>query len=122
MSQQAYEQFLALNVGEFFAATDEKDWGTMPDAFVKNGPDKFRRTYDDVEWRADIDILGKTYEYKGETRIMAKGWSGLKVLETIPEHLGYITEEEAAARRVADHQRLVDYVEEHGEYPDQGFW
>jgi hypothetical protein len=122
VSQLAYDQFLALNVGEFFAAADEKDWGTMPDCFVKNGPNKFRRSYDNVEWRADVDILGKTYEYEGKTRVMSEGWSGIKILDTIPEHLGYITEEEAQQRREADHQRLVDYVAEYGEYPDQGFW
>lgn len=123
MSEQAYQEFVALPVGALFTSTAE--WGAQ-DAFIKVDAERYRRTYDYITWNADGGGLvpGAAVGTDGGIR-GTKNWPGVQVMGEVPQWISHkppLTQAECDERELADHKRLREYVEKTGELPEMGFW
>lgn len=124
MSELAYEEFLALPVGALFTSTAE--WGEQ-DAFIKSDAERYRRSYDYITWKAACEIPGMGIRGGNNTLRgdNTESWPGLRVMDEVPKWISGtppLTEEQCREREAADHKRLREYIKEHGEYPEMGFW
>lgn len=131
MSEQAYQEFLALPVGALFTSTAV--WGEQ-DAFIKVEHDRYRRTYDYISWDADgggmatpgCNAGGIGGIRRSETDdTSGRGWPGIRTMVEVPKWISSkppLTEAECRERERADYKRLDDYVKKTGELPEMGFW